>query len=172
MTWLLGNRLKIDRRDGVTTIGWGHVGVVEIFGWVLVPMMTAWGIASALGRDMVLGMRVIPMNSLATVIYWSGLALLVLHLAFNRRVELTSADDRISYQFRRFPGVRRTWPREHLAAVLVSTREDPLAESPAGIQRVENTQLRVRVHGASDLVIRGLSDDDARQVKAHLEQTI
>jgi len=162
--------LKIDQREAVTTIRWNHLGVAEVIGWVAVPMMAVWGIASARGLEMVFGMRVLPMSALATSIYWSGLAVVALHLTFNRRVQLTSSQDEITYAFRLFPAVRRTWPREQLASVLVQTREDSIAETGAAGQSIENTRLIIRLHDTRDLVIRGLSDEDAKLVREYLVQ--
>ena len=167
---LMKERLSIDGRGEQVTIRWRHAGLVDIFAWVALPMAAAWGIGSALGRETVLGMRVLPMSWTVTGVFWTVIAVVGLHLAFNRGVQISIDGARISYAYMVVPPVRRSWRRDQLQGISVETREDALAESGPDGRTPRDSCLRVCFRDAAPLVIRGLSHEDAEKVRAELQR--
>lgn len=165
MLSLFGPPLRIDETAGVSTVRWRRLGVLDIFGFVVVPIAGIWGIASAIGMEEILDRRVIPMSPLATAIFWTVVVGLALHLAFNRTASLKIEREKIHYRGGRVLARQRTLDRSSGIRVLIDTREDAIAESLPDGRTPSTTTLRITAPSQTPIVIKDLSEESARAVE-------
>ncbi len=165
---MLGPRLRIHEGSQISTARWRRVSIADIFAVFALPLALGWGGASALGVEEIFDIRVIPMSTTATVIYWAVVALLAAHFVANRSVLLVVGPSEITCRVGRVPGRVRVVERQGSVTVSIETREDAIAETSAG-QSIDHTTLSIRGAYGGVIVIDDLSEDDARRVEALFE---
>jgi hypothetical protein len=162
---IFGPPLRIDETAGVTIVRWRRLGLLDIAGFVVVPLAVIWGAASALGAEEILDMRVIPMSAIAAAIYWTVVAGLALHLALNRTASLRIEPGKIHYRGGRVLARQRTLDSSGGVRVQIDTREDAIAESFPDGRSPSTTTLQITAPPQAPIVITDLSEESAREVE-------
>jgi hypothetical protein len=157
-------RLQIKKGELKTAISWSRLSMLDLLLLVMVPMSITYGIASASGAEEIFDSRVIPMNLLATVIFWSIVLLLTLHLIFNRANRLEISAEGVHYKNGRFPAITHSFTMRTISNVEVKEKEDNFAESPTG-QDLTTHPLYINCTSGKRIRIKGLSQDDALLIR-------
>lgn len=166
---LFGNRLRLDRQTERTTIRWSRLNSFDLIVAFMFPLSCIWGIASARGMEEVWGMDVRPMNTPATLIFWSATALMLLHVLFNRQVSLAIGPDHLTYRKRAFPPSAQTITLQSISTIKVEEKDDPIAESSNNITPT-NCKLTILSGMARPIKIRGLSMEDMLTVRDEIHE--
>jgi len=161
-------RLRIREKDGTTVIQWRKLTVVSLIVVFIIPMSSIWAIGSAMGKEEIIGLRVLPMSLMATVLLWSCIALMSLHVLFNQSSKLVINAHQLSYRKRAFPPISKTIPLNAVASITLEEKDDPIAESSGNMTP---TICKLTIHSGTGkrIRIRGLSMEDMETVRDLIE---
>lgn len=162
-------RLQIKKKPSSTRIQWWRVSFFDVILLVWIPLMIIWGVASANGAEEVIGISVLQMNPMATLIYWGVLALLLSHMAFNRRVILLVDKKKLVYRKRFFPPKRIKLNVKQISSITIDEWEDPIAETPAAGQSIIDFRVVIKVRDHKTVTVKGFGESDAETIKKIIE---
>lgn len=157
-------RLQITGTADETIIKWWSIGFWDIIIVFVLPFMLMIGISELLGYKELFGrIEIIQLNLTARVIFWSLVAVMVLHLFKNRIAVLKISNARLLYKKGVIPGVKINVPLSDISSASVESYEDPIAESSIGIDNTEY-RLVITFTKGKKKKIKGLSEKDANQL--------
>ncbi|MEX1002549.1 MAG: hypothetical protein WDZ35_10585 [Crocinitomicaceae bacterium] len=152
--------LQISEEDAKTTFRWWAMNFVEIILVFWLPISFIWGMGSYYNYEEIIGIKVLPMGTKATLIYWSTAGLIFIHMIFNRFVVLEISPEHLKYKRRFFLGVSRKIDIKNIVEIRIKEKADNISESPPDGRDLTSYSLLIRSVDKKKLQIKGLSKSD------------
>jgi hypothetical protein len=166
---LLGNKnLKELKTEKSTIYSWWRLSGFDIILIFFSVIHCIWGIASFNGAVEIIGIKVIPMNDVASSLYWGGLVIVLIHLIFNRKTKLIISSTELIY--RRGLGFgNRTLMINEISAVQIKTIKEHIAEAPVD-RDLTTYHLHIIPDKGKAIRIKSLSKADLQTIQETITQ--
>lgn len=167
---IIGIRLKFIKKDDSTTIIWSRMSFLEILLFFVMFMSAIYGIASYLEWKEVMGLEVLPFSMNATIIFWSIIGLLALHLFFNRSSKFQINKFEFNFQKRPFFPIKHKHNVQHISSIDLKLQNSNY-DNDSGIYN-EIYDVTIYLAGSKKLILDGFNEADSLKIKSVIQEYI
>jgi len=157
-------RLQIVKTSDSTTIRWCKL---SFFDMLLIPFLgiqMIWGVGSYLQMDEIIGLQVLPLNSLVFIFFWVIALLFLLHLLFNRKVKLKITKENLYFSSRLF--YKRQLKLNDILKLTIFEKTENFAELPPDGRNLARYELHLFTKNNGIIKIKGLSKKNDEEIKS------
>lgn len=134
--------------------------MVDLFFIFIIPMALIWGLGSWFDAEEIIGLKVLPMDLKATIIYWTIWTLMLLHIILNRSVVMEISNEYLRFRSRRLLGVSKIVNISDISDTIIQEKADNISETPPDGRDLTSYNLLIYTGTKGRIKIRGLSRED------------